>query len=131
MSIESNKQLARDILAAAAGGNMAALDALMTDDATWWLLPTMGGLYTKKEFLAMLPRVWASLESPLDLQLIDLTAEDDRVSVTFTGQAKAKNGKNYNNHYHVLFFVRDGKMAAVKEYFDSAHAHDVFGPMNA
>jgi uncharacterized protein len=36
-----------------------------------------------------------------------------------------KNGKTYQNKYHFLFQVRDGKIQAVKEYLDTTHANDV------
>jgi ketosteroid isomerase-like protein len=36
-----------------------------------------------------------------------------------------KNGKTYQNLYHFLFVVRDGKIQSVKEYLDTMHAADV------
>jgi hypothetical protein len=38
---------------------------------------------------------------------------------------KMKNGKTYQNQYHFLFIVRDGKIQQVKEYLDTMHAADV------
>jgi uncharacterized protein len=40
--------------------------------------------------------------------------------------AKLKNGRVYNNLYHFLFIVRDGKIHQVKEYLDTVHTHEVF-----
>ena len=50
-----------------------------------------------------------------------LTAEDDRVAAEVESYAPLVNGKVYNNHYHMLFVIRDGKIAIVKEYADTAH----------
>jgi len=36
-----------------------------------------------------------------------------------------KNGKTYQNKYHFLLLVRDGKIQQVKEYLDTMHANDV------
>ncbi len=50
-----------------------------------------------------------------------LTAEDDRVAAEVESYAPLVNGNVYNNHYHMLFVIRDGKIAIVKEYADTAH----------
>ena len=34
-------------------------------------------------------------------------------------------GRGYNNFYHFLIRVRDGKIASVKEYLDTMHANKV------
>ena len=34
-------------------------------------------------------------------------------------------GKTYHQRYHFLFRVRDGKIAELREYFDTMHANDV------
>ena len=54
-----------------------------------------------------------------------LTAEGDRVAVEAESFAKMKNGKTYQNKYHFLFIVRDGKIQSVKEYLDTIHANEV------
>ena len=56
-----------------------------------------------------------------------LTAEADRVAAEVESYAPLVNGKVYNNHYHMLFEIRDGKITVVKEYADTAHAREVFG----
>lgn len=53
--------------------------------------------------------------------LHDLTA-GYRVAVTAESRGDHKSGKKYNNHYHFLFFIKDGKISRVKEYFDTEHA---------
>jgi hypothetical protein len=41
------------------------------------------------------------------------------------GHAPQKSGKLYNCHYHNPFWLRDGKISAVKEYLDTYHAGEV------
>ena len=41
-------------------------------------------------------------------------------------QESAPSGKIYNNTFHYLLTFRDGKIATVKEYFDTYHAAEVF-----
>ena len=39
------------------------------------------------------------------------------------------NGNVYNNHYHMLFVIRDDKIAIVKEYADTADRREVFSDL--
>jgi uncharacterized protein len=55
-----------------------------------------------------------------------LTAEEDRVAAEVESYAELTNGAVYNNHYHMLFFLRDGQIAEVREYGDTLHAKEVF-----
>jgi len=54
-----------------------------------------------------------------------MTAEADRVCVEAESYGTHISGKTYNNRFHYLFVIRDGKIQSFKEYFDTQHAHDV------
>ncbi len=55
--------------------------------------------------------------------LKEITAEEDRVSVLAESHGVRKStGKKYNNHYHFLFTIENGKIIKTKEYFDTVHA---------
>ena len=43
------------------------------------------------------------------------------------GEALAKSGQRYDNHYCIVVSVRDGKIAAIREYLDSELVTAVFG----
>jgi ketosteroid isomerase-like protein len=51
-----------------------------------------------------------------------MTAEGDRVSVLAESYAEFPDGRIYNNLYHFLFRLADGRIVNVWEYYDSAHA---------
>jgi ketosteroid isomerase-like protein len=129
MSGEDNKRVVRSFFKAVEAGDLNQVDHLVTDDFTWWVTPTTigSGTYAKKEWFLLMSGMLNDLAEPMTLQLIDLTAEDDRVSVTIVGYAPQKSGKFYNCHYHDLFWLRDGKISAVKEYLDTYHAGEIFG----
>jgi ketosteroid isomerase-like protein len=55
------------------------------------------------------------------------TAEGDRVAVEAESHANLKGGKVYNNKYHFLFELRDGKITKCKEYNDTHHARLTIG----
>jgi ketosteroid isomerase-like protein len=54
-----------------------------------------------------------------------ITAEGDRVALEAESYGELANGKVYNNQYHVLMEIRNGKIQAVREYMDTQHAHAV------
>lgn len=59
--------------------------------------------------------------------ILDLvTAEDDRVAATGHSESVHASGKFYNNHYHFLFIIRDGKFVESREYMDTIHLTNVF-----
>ncbi|WP_203556975.1 nuclear transport factor 2 family protein [Bacillus sp. B15-48] len=55
-----------------------------------------------------------------------ITAEGNRVAVETESYTELTNGRVYNNLYHFLFIVEDGKIQKVKEYLDTEHTRDVF-----
>jgi ketosteroid isomerase-like protein len=58
-----------------------------------------------------------------------LTAEDNRVSAVVNGFAKTQDGTEYNNKYHFLIYLRDGKVSKHLEYMDSYLGAKVMGPI--
>jgi ketosteroid isomerase-like protein len=129
MSGEDNKNVITRCFKALKAGDLEQVDHLTTDDFTWWVAPTTisSGTYIKEKWLQLISGILGDLAGPMTLQLGDLTAEDDRVSVTMVGNIPFKSGKVYNNHYHHLFWLRDGRISAVKEYLDTYHVGEIFG----
>lgn len=129
MSREDNKNVVRSFFAALEAGDLERADDLTTDDFTSWITPTTirSGTYPKKEFLQAVSEIRGDLAGPMTLQLGDLTAEDDRVSVTIIGNLPFKSGKVFSSHYHNLLWLRDGKISALKEYLDTYHVGETFG----
>jgi len=50
-----------------------------------------------------------------------MTAEEDRVAVEAESYGETPAGKVYNQTYHYLFIVRDGKISVQHEYLDKWH----------
>jgi len=129
MSTQGNKSVVRSFFKGFEDGNLEQLDHLTTDDFTFWVTPTTvrSGTYNKEKWLEAVSGIRGELAGPMTLQLGDLTAEDDRVSVTVVGNLPFKSGKVFNSHYHILFWLRDGKISAVKEYLDTYQVGQIFG----
>ncbi len=130
MSAERNRQIARDFIDATVKSDGARLDALMADEATYWiagqphLLPP-AGLKTKSEFIKMMTGA-SAFKGPISMTIGAITAESDHVAMEAESNAVLQSGKLYNNHYHFLFTIRGGKIVSVKEYMDTHHAFDAF-----
>ena len=60
------------------------------------------------------------------IEVTGVTAEGDRVAIEGTGRGRLRNGRDYDDSYHFLMIVRDGRVLSVREYMDSAHVADVF-----
>jgi ketosteroid isomerase-like protein len=60
-----------------------------------------------------------------------ITAEEDRVTVEFEGDATLANGASYCNQYCMVFTLLDGKIKHVNEYFCTKLADEVLYPVVA
>jgi len=131
MGIAENKQLVLDFYAAGARGDMDACFAMLADDITWTNIGTtrFSGTYSGKEALVeqLLGPLFSQLKSGIASKIERLIAEDDVVVAQTNGSAETHDGTPYNNTYCQVIRVRDGKIAEVKEYFDTALVNAVFG----
>jgi uncharacterized protein len=123
--IERNKQIARNYFAALNAGDVTKLFDLLHDDLEYWVPGDwqMAGRHTKPVFRSMMDEFSAGppLDEPLQLTAHTFTAEDDRVAVEVTSHARSGD-KEYNNTYHILFVIRDGKIIKLHEYLDTLKA---------
>ena len=132
MGIKDNKQVVRSFYDAAARGDMDACFALLTDDVKWTNIGTtrFSGTYAGKQALIeqLLGPLFAQLKAGISTTIENLTAEADIVVAQTTGAAETHEGVPYNNSYCQVIRIRGGKIAEVKEYFDTELTSSVFGP---
>jgi hypothetical protein len=131
MSIESNKAVvARFCELFTAGRTQAVLD-LMTDDVNYWILgrreviPSSGDhskAAMKRIFDAMTERV----RGPVSFTPKSMIGEDDQVALEAESYGELKNGRVYNNLYHLRLTIRDGKIASIREYLDTQHVYETW-----
>ena len=127
MSIEDNKRLILGFFENLSAGKGDAVLGTLADSATWWVQGNfpLSGTKTKAQFAALVGELGSKIDGGLRVTPKGITAEGDRVAVEAESLAKMKNGKTYQNTYHFLFIVRDGKIQSVKEYLDTIHANAV------
>lgn len=132
MSTHGNKRTVETFLSHFGRCDIRAVLDMMADDATWWVngkpdLHPDAGSRTKAEMAAAWRDLYALLEGGLRMDVVAMVAEGDRVAAEVRSHAITKAGKVYDNGYHMLFTVRDGKIAGVREYTDLLHAAATFG----
>jgi ketosteroid isomerase-like protein len=99
----------------------------LTDESTWTLIakgtePMRGrGI---ADFFAGGGSIFT--EGGPVIEITGVTAEGERVAIEGAGRGPLRNGRQYDNRYHFLVEVRDGRVRSVREYMDSAHVADVF-----
>ena len=126
MNIEQNKKLATDFFARFSANDIAGALDLMTDDATWWIagkpdqLPAAGE-YSKERVARLLHNMGGQLKNGLKMTVKGAIAEGDKVAVEAESYGELQNGRIYNQGYHFLITIRDGKISSVREYLDTQH----------
>ena len=126
MSIEQNKRVAADFFARFSANDIAGALDLMTDDATWWIpgkpdqLPAAGD-HSKKQIARLFYNMAGQLKNGLRLTVKSAIAEGDKVALEVESYGELQNGRIYNQQYHLLITLRDGKISAVREYLDTQH----------
>lgn len=130
MGIAENKQIVSGFIDALSSGNLKALDAALAEDATWWLpgsLPVSGTHRGKKGIFEGFLAKAAPLFQPgsLAIEVRNTIAEGDCIAVEWIARGKTAKGKSYENYYHIMFEVKNGKVQTVREYVDTLYAKDV------
>ncbi|WP_244936805.1 nuclear transport factor 2 family protein [Leptospira brenneri] len=130
MNLPANKKIVTDFFNHLNERNMKEAFALLDDDLHWWILGNIpvSGDYDLKKISFGFKMIFRAFEN-FQFTLKEMTAEEDRVSVVAESLGIRKStGKQYNNHYHFLFTLQEGKIRKVKEFFDTVHALWVESP---
>jgi ketosteroid isomerase-like protein len=129
LHLEENKQMARDFFAALNRADTAAIAGMYADDAVLWTAGSMpfSGTHNKAQAVKLAQAILSAFPDGLTLTIKGLTAEDERVAIEAESHGRHISGKMYNNQYHFLMIIRDGKVATFKEYMDTMHANEVLG----
>lgn len=133
MKIDENKRIVLSFLEMMTAGKVDDCLAMMTDSGTYWVggkpdkFP-FAGTKSKMEFKEMLSGVLKIMPEGLKLTPLPsgITAEGDRVAIEVESYGRTNSGRVYNNLYHFVFVLREGKIDAVKEYLDTLHTKEIF-----
>lgn len=103
---------------------------LLADDATYEFPgeAIVSGVFTKAEMIEKVKGIPYIFPAGIQLEIRSMTAEEDRISVEAQGSAVSIEGVPYNNRYHMMFVIRDGRIKTAREYCDTKLADKLFGP---
>lgn len=126
MSLERNKEIATEFLARFSANDFRSALDTMTDDATWWIAGkpeqlAAAGVHSKQQIARLFHNMAGQLKNGLKMTVKGLIAEGDNVAVEVESYGELTNGRIYNQEYHILMTIRDGKISAVREYLDTQH----------
>lgn len=130
MSLEDNKKLVADFFACFGRKDIDGAMNMMTDDGTWWIggtpeLFSIAGTQSKAAMTELLKSLVPITKGGLEIIPSLMTAEEDRVAVKARSYAEFPKGFVYQNQYHFLVTVRDGKIASVEEFLDTMHTNEL------
>lgn len=130
MSLDANKKLVADFFAHFGRKDVQGALNMMSADATWWIggkpaLFPICGLKSKSEIGDLLNSLVPGTQDGLRITPKSMVAEGNKVACEAESYGVLANGRTYNNEYHFLLEIRDGKIASVKEYLDTMHTADV------
>jgi ketosteroid isomerase-like protein len=131
MAIERNKQIASEFFSRFSANDIEGALDTMADDATWWIAgrpasTPVAGIQSKTRIARIFYRMIEQTTDGLRMTVKGMTAEGDRVALELESYGKLKNGRIYNQEYHTLMVIRDGKISAVREYLDTQHVFEVW-----
>jgi ketosteroid isomerase-like protein len=127
LSTEETRCIVAGYVAALQRGDIDALRASFTPEATWTIrgdIPVAGTWTGPGEILdGFLANMFAVLDpaAPVTQDLHRIIADGDWAVAEWTSRARARNGTPYDNDYAVVFHVTGGHIDAVTEYCDTSY----------
>ena len=126
----ASKAVVQSYMDALMTGDFDALRAFFTPESTWTLagdLPLSGTWTGPDQILGeFVPSMVSRLfPESMEFEFDGLIAEGDRVLAEWNTRGLARSGGRYDQHCLAIFTIRDGRIASVREHFDTKHAHEV------
>ena len=131
MALEDDKRTVEKLFARISAGDIDGALAFLSDDVVWRLagkpeLLPIAGTHDRKRLRKVLELMMSQLENGLDMRIVGMIGEGNRLAVEVESRGRLKNGRDYAQHYHFAFEMKDGKIASVREYLDTHHAFEVW-----
>lgn len=127
----SSKEIVGELIDAIATSDADKLLGTLADDVTWTFFGShrfAGTFRGKNELMSGLFAVVGEvLEDGIKLHVKSIVVDGGQVVVEGKGQARSKDGLDYNNDYCLAFDVVGDKIQHVREYLDSELVTKVFG----
>lgn len=131
MNLSENKTLVVDFIEAMQNSNTEKLKTMIIDDFSLWIIGKPEYLATAGEhdteyFLGFF-KGKELFPNGAGFKTISIIAEGNKVAAEAEFKAQTAMGSDYENYYHFLFIIENGKIKRMKEYMDTYHAKVTFG----
>jgi len=128
---QANKDVAKKFITALGASDIETVKSLMTDDIQATLMGTsvLSGTRGYDDIVGIGDLFTKITRGGIHFDVISATAEEDRVSMELQGRCELVDGTPYNNQYHWLFRIRDGKVCSMKEYLDTKLLDELLAPL--
>jgi uncharacterized protein len=132
-SVESHKAIALEFYKRFSVSDIEGVLATMTEDATFWIAGKAqgnapSGSLTKPQIKAVFLAMLGRLKSGLKMTVNSMVAEGNSVALEVVSYGELSDGHIYDQQYHALMQMRDGKIASIREYLDTQHVRDAWFP---
>jgi len=126
-SIEENKAFVKRFFKALNAGDAGQIVAAYADDGC---VETMGntlisGTASRDDIASSVGAIYDVFPRGLRFTVTGMVAEGDKVAVEAFSDGEHVSGQTYNNQYHFLFELADGKLKRLREYMDTELVTDV------
>ena len=122
----NNRSIVAEAFDGLSRGDPTVFIDAMADDLTWIIegQSRMSGRFEGKDAVQnkLVPALFANFATEYRNHPEEIIAEGDRVVVLARGEVKTVRGEDYNNSYCFVLRMRDGRIAEIREYCDTALA---------
>jgi uncharacterized protein len=131
MSLEDNKRIARSFFERLNARDVPGALDVLSDDVSYWIIGRRetipsAGTHNKERMARIFAAMMERLENGMDMSVKNAIAEGDQVALEVEGYGPLKNGRVYNNQYHILMRIRGNKIVEVHEYLDTQHVYETW-----
>lgn len=126
----SNKEIVKSFFEKVSNGRIAEAFELVDAHVNWWIPGTLpfSGNKTKEQYMQVVNAIGKGFPTGFSLSVISSIAEGNKVAAEVESVGNHVNGRHYNNKYHFLFEIENGKIVSVKEYMDTLHLFQLIQP---
>ena len=121
MNTDDSRRIVLEFCRHLSDRNSEAMLAMMTDDATWWVVGRpdripFAGTKSFRDTLDASNEFFRLMDS-FSFTVIGVTAEDERVAIEAVSEAR-QGDKPYTNKYMIQFQLKGAKIQSLREYMD-------------
>jgi uncharacterized protein len=130
MGNEANRQVIDKLFDRISANDVSGAVGMLTDDCIWHVPGkpkslALAGPKDKQAITELFKTIAQMMPSGLRIKSKDFICDGDRVAVQAESTGAVVNGRQYDNQYHFVMKIRDGKVAQVIEYCDTLNIKEV------